>query len=324
MERAVFYIAIVIAAFVALGAIFGEDLHINGKAHFFDHDPVVAVKAESLAERSFAAERVTIKAAAIRLVIVPEERADIAVTVENPGALPTPEVSLDNGRLVIDGRLAGRLHDCGETIDVDGYGAVARDSMPLVTVRAPMAVVLRVNSSGPTQIGPAQSVEAAFTGCGGADIADVAGALKLDLSGAGAVNAGAAGSLDLDSAGSADAVIGAVSGGAVISIAGSGNVDVAALTGDLELDAAGSGGVTIKGGAINRAEISLAGADEVTIAANIEQLEAAIAGSGSVAVDGEVGELEASIMGSGDVSARKVRGRVERNVMGSGEVRIGQ
>jgi Putative auto-transporter adhesin, head GIN domain len=326
MERAVFYIAIVVAAMFALGALVdGPHVRISGMGEFGHHaEPVIEVKPEQIAERAYVAGESSVRHAAVRLVVIPEAREDFAVEIDNPGKLPSPQVSLENGRLVIDGRLRGRVGDCGDEVEVRGYGDIPIDELPQVRLRTPMNLELRVDSAGPTEIGPSGALDAAFSGCGNAEIGDVAGELKLDLAGGGKLHAGAAQSLDLDSAGSAGATIGAVREGAQVSIAGSGDVAIAALTGALDASTAGSGELEVSGGDVAKADISLAGSGSARIHAPVQKLEVSIVGSGEVDVVGAVGDLDAEIAGSGNVRVSSVTGPVRQRVMGSGQVQIGR
>jgi Putative auto-transporter adhesin, head GIN domain len=326
MERAVFYVAIAVAVIFALGALAdGPHIHISGMSKFGHHlEPVLEAKAEQIPAQTYAAGETSIRHAALRLVVTPETREDISIEIDNPGRLPTPVVRLENGRLVLEGRLRGRVDDCDETVKVRGYGDFSEDELPQVTLHTPMQVQLRVDSAGPTRIGPASAVEAAFSGCGRAEIGDVSGELKLDLSGAGPVTAGTARSLDLDSAGSSGASVGAVQDRAKVSVAGSGDVTIASLSGALDASSAGSGGLDVAGGSLTDATVSLAGSGSTHIAAPVRKLDVSIVGSGQVDVQGAVGELDANIAGSGGVRATSVTGAVRQRVMGSGEVSIGR
>ena len=179
-------------------------------------------------------------------------------------------------------------------------------------------------SASNAEIGPAQALDASFSGCGIAQIGDVAENLSVDLAGSGEVRTGSAGELSADLAGSGELFVGAVANGAKVDVAGSGRVEIASLTGALSMDGAGSGNLLVQGGAITDANIDLAGSGDVSIAAPVQRLEVSIVGSGDVDVAAAVGDIEAEIAGSGGVSAQSVTGAVHREVWGSGEIRIGQ
>jgi hypothetical protein len=327
MERFVFIVAVTVAALYAAAHTIGADRSLSFSVGDLDGggDPVVEVGAGELAARTYANGDIEIRHAAARIVVTPEDRADISIEIDNPGQLPMPEIHAEDGQLIVEGRLRGRIQECLEdAVDVRGYGVIAAPELPLITIRAPRTLSLDIGSGSVTRIGPSQTLEAAFSGCGSADIGDVAETLGLDLSGAGAVNAGAARVLKADMAGSGALRVGAVAERAEIDLAGSGEVDLASLTGALALDGAGSGSFRLGGGALTEANIDLAGSGDVEIAAPVQHLQVSIVGSGDVDVAGAVGDIDADIAGSGGITAQAVTGAVRKNVWGSGDVHVGR
>ncbi|HWA00424.1 MAG TPA: DUF2807 domain-containing protein [Caulobacterales bacterium] len=344
MERFVFNIAVVCAVAFALvmGLGFG---HIKWEfADAFGSDPVVRAPAQQVAARTYAAAGVHIEHAAARVVVIPEARQDISIEINNPGGVPTPAVSFEEGadKIEIDGQLRGRVRDCREDgVVLSGYGQLAADQLPLITIHAPMAVDISVDSGSTTQIGRAQSVEAAFGGCGAATIADVAGPLKLSVGGSGRITAGGARELDLELGGSGEVRTGAIASGASVSMGGSGEVSLASLTGDLRGQLGGSGTFTVQSGAIGRADIDMSGSGQTRLSARVQQLSVDIAGSGGVSVDhgptaeadldvggsghvrlmGPVDTLRVSLAGSGDVSVDGVVRELDAEIAGSGTIR---
>lgn len=328
MERFVFVAAVTIAIIFGIGAVFGGS---DGWHFEFDEDgergraEIVALAPGSMAAEVFTGDRLRIRSAAANVTIIPEDRTDFSIEIDNSaGRTPMPVVSTDDGRVTIDGQLRGRIADCGpDTIELRGYDDVAAADLPRITIRAPRTLDLDRSGAGSTEIGATQELTVDFSGCGGATIGDVAEALNIDLAGSGEINAGAANSLNIDLAGSGDVNVGAVAAGASVDIAGSGTVTIASLNGELSSDGAGSGTVVVEGGTVTSADIDLAGSGDVRIAAPVQALNVSIVGSGDVEVEAAVGEVDAEIAGSGNVIVASATGTVRRQVWGSGEVRVG-
>ncbi len=343
MERAAIVVAVVVAIlFAAAGA---GAFHFNGMNFRWTGNaaPQVAVQPGKLDEAIYAAASVDIRDAAAIVRVTPEDRADIVVTIDNPGRTPMPVVALTAGTLTIDGRLQGRILNCRDDggVDLLGYGGVSAGELPVITLRVPRAVDLGTDGAVTSQIAAAESVSLDNSGCGTANVADMTGAFQLDNSGSGDITAGAAASAELDLSGSGDVALGVVAGlletdmagsgtvqaasagGLNADIAGSGEVNVAALNGPLSVDSAGSGDVTVGPGSAASARISLAGSSSVHAPSlAVQSAEVEIAGSGDVEL-GAVGDLDVEIMGSGGVRAASVSGRNRQSVMGSGDVTVG-
>lgn len=327
MERFVFVAAVTIAVIFGIGAVFG-----GPNFHFaFDEDgggtsPIVEVSPGRMEAQAFAGADLNIKGAAATVVIVPEDRADFLIEIDNSaGRTPMPLVSVDATRITIDGQMRGRIGNCGETsVDLRGYGDIPVAELPRITIRAPRSFDLDRGGAGTTEIGATESLELEISGCSTATVGDVAGELNVDLAGSGRINAGAVGSLDADVAGSGDITVGAVANGANVDVAGSGTVTIASLTGEFSTDGAGSGNVTVQGGAITMASIDLAGSGEVSIGASVETLDVNVVGSGDIDVTGTVGDVDAEIAGSGNVTVAAVTGTVRKEVWGSGDVQVGR
>jgi hypothetical protein len=327
--------AVAFAIIFGIGAVFGGSHWSNFHIEMGDDDgghgtaSVVATSPGTMASATFAGNELRIRNIAAIVTITPEDRTDFAVEIDNQaGQLPMPTVASDDGRVLIDGQLRGRVRGCGDGggARVRGYGDgdFASNELPHITIRAPRVLHVDRSGAGSTDIGATESLELEVRGCSTTTAADSAGDLTLDISGSGDLNAGAAQHLDADIAGSADVVTGAIANGAKIDIAGSGSVTIASLTGELNSDGAGSGSVNVRAGAITSASIDLAGSGDVTIGATIQDLNVSIVGSGGVEVTAPVGNIEAEIAGSGSVSAPSVTGSVRQEVWGSGEVSVGQ
>lgn len=328
MERFVFIAAVTVAI------IFGFVIMVDGPSWHVEWDddadarglsPVVGVAPGRLEPQVFAGDQIRIRYAAAIISVIPEDRQDFSVEIDNPGHTPMPSISVVEGRVVVDGQLRGRIHDCRDNgADLRGYTFVTYEQMPRITVRAPRRLSIDVGGAGRTEIGATETLDLDFSGCGSASLGDVAGELNVDLAGSGEVRAAAASGLNAAVAGNGTLEAGPLTNRADIDIAGSGSVALNNLNGALDVSGAGSGSTEVRGGAVTTADIELAGSGDVTIRAPVQRLDVSIVGSGSVEVEGEVGEINAEIAGSGNVNARSVTGAINRQVWGSGEVNVGQ
>jgi hypothetical protein len=282
---------------------------------------------------SAAEAKVEIRDAVARVVIVPEARSDVKVSFRTTNASLPLTVRVDGDRTIVDGDLdgpfgKGRIGNCRvvngvASIDVSGVGRIAWEDMPRVVIQVPRDA--RVSAGGAVfgSVGRSASLTLSNAGCGDWTVANVAGALTVNLAGSGDLKAGSAGAADIRIAGSGDVatrgvrgkleasiagagdlVSGPVGGALTLRTVGSGDADVASVNGDVDIDVAGAGDVLIRGGR--------AGAVSVNIA-----------GSGQVQFAGAAESVNARIAGSGDIQVASVRGAVEKRVVGSGEVRVG-
>lgn len=264
---------------------------------------------------------VRIRHSVARMVVVVEDRADVAVEIEGGAAgLPRPTVTRVGNEVRIDGGLGrNAVRNCqgagavtrqpgdGASVEVRGKGRVALSAAPLILVRTPRHVDVNVEEDSAVfgAVGRgAESISLGNVGCGDWSVANTTGALDISLVGSGDVWAGSSGTLEVNLAGSGDVVAGATARLSA-SIAGSGDVTAVRVDGPLEANIAGSGNVSVRG--------------PVTGA-----VDANIAGSGDVSIGGSAGPVSASIMGSGDVRIRGTAGPVSQSSMGSGRVHIGQ
>lgn len=268
------------------------------------------------------AAEVEIKDAVARVVVIPEDRQDVAVEIVPGTAAQLPAISMSrtgSGKVILDGNLGrGAIRGCegraaegaqpldglaGVKVRLRGKDDVAMSQTPIVTIRTPRAVDLSAKGAVFGWVGRSDSAEIGNAGCGDWTVGDVKGTLELAQAGSGDTRAGSSGSLSVSVAGSGDVMAGPT-GKFEASIAGSGDVRVAAVNGSVEVAIAGSGDVRVDGG-------------------RATSVEASIAGSGDVRVDAPAESAEANIMGSGDVWIRSVSGATSKSVMGSGTLRVG-
>lgn len=279
---------------------------------------------------SAAEPRVEIKDAVARVVIVPEARSDVKVSFKTTNASLPLTLRVEGDRTIVDGDLdgplgKGRIRSCssvnGEVdVQVAGVGKVAWDDMPQVIIQAPMDA--RVSAGGAVfgSVGRSTSLKLSNAGCGDWTVANVEGAMTINLAGSGDLKAGSAGVADIKVAGSGDVATtgvrgkltanvagsgalasGPVGGGLAIRIAGSGDADVASVTGDVDISIAGSGDALVRGGQAGAMTVSIAGSGDIQFAGSAATVTARVAGSGDIRVASVSGDIKKRIVGSGDV-----------------------
>lgn len=287
----------------------------------------VALAVAAVAAPAFAKDgpRVEIRHAVARVAVVVEDRADIAVEIEQGSSeLPTVRVTREGADVRIDGGLRRRgplggdsLRNCrsgpenaarpgdGASVEVRGAGRVNLTDAPLIVIRTPRQV--DVNSTNAAVFGSvgrgAASVELGNAGCGRWDVANTDGPVALSIGGSGDMRAGTSTSLDISIGGSGSVSAGAT-GELEVAIGGSGDVVVARIDGPVDVSIAGSGDVDIRNGTSPDVSVS-------------------ILGSGDVNFGGVAGDVSVSIAGGGDVTVARATGQVSRSIAGSGDVRIG-
>jgi Putative auto-transporter adhesin, head GIN domain len=250
-----------------------------------------------------------IRHTAARVVIIPEARNDVQVTILDPN----PHMPLTIGRygdlVIVDGPLGRHPASCNSVLGVRsvyawGIGRIDYDRLPRIIVRAPMDVKVAADGAVWGEVGRGRSLDLANAGCGDWALADQQGAVKVHTSGSGDVRAGSVGSAEVSATGSSDVAFTGVRGGLTVGISGSGDVTAAWVNGPLHAHVGGSGDVTVHNG-------------------KFSDMDVAIAGSGDVTFGGVAQSLKASIAGSGDVHAAHVTGPVSKAIAGSGDVTYG-
>ena len=269
---------------------------------------------------------VEIEHAVARVVVIVEDRADVAVEIEQGGSrLPELRVTRRGDDVRIDGGLSRRfaglkigdaISDCrsgpdrtrpgeGATVEVRGVGRVDLADAPLIVIRAPRAV--NVDAGGAVSGAGGRGARCGWVGdprCGDWVVANTDGPVDVGSAGSGDIMVGTSRSLDASLSGSGDLTAGAT-GRFDVSIAGAGGATVAEVDGDTDISIAGSGEVTIRRG-------------------RAPELDVSIAGSGDVDFGGVAGNVSVSIAGAGDVRIAEATGTVSRSVVGAGDVRIGR
>lgn len=288
---------------------------------------VSAVAMAAVAGPAFAADpSVEIRYAVARVAVVVEDRADVAVEVEQGSSrLPRIEVTRSGDEIRVNGGLRRRgglfrggsdgIRDChtgpdggrageGAWVEVRDIGRVNLADAPLIVIRTPRNVEVKAGGAVFGSVGRgATSLELGHAGCGRWDVANVGGPMSLNIAGSGDIRAGTSSSLEINIGGSGSVTAGATRG-LEVNIGGSGDVMVARLDGRMEVAIGGSGDVDVRTGTSPNVDIS-------------------IAGSGDINFGGVAGDVDVSIMGGGDVTIARATGSVSRSIMGGGDVRIG-
>jgi hypothetical protein len=265
-----------------------------------------ALSAPALAR---ATPAVQVRDAAVRLLILPEQRSDLVVeTVHGNPQLPLRVWSFA-GRTHIDGDVGGRVQGCrtrrgepGALISKLGY--VAYDALPFVVVHTPMNARVFVGGAAWGNIGPSDILEFSNEGCGQWQVGTVRGAMKLSQAGVGVTRAGGAASAGLYAVGDGVITTREITGPVTAMSFGSSQIEIASVSGAFTARVAGAGQIR-------------------ALAGRVGTMKAAVAGSGEVAFDGTADTLDASVIGSGDVSIASVTGAVRKQVIGQGQVKIG-
>ncbi len=268
---------------------------------------------------------VEIDHAVARVAVIVEDRADIAVEVEQGSSgLPAIQVTRVGNEVRIDGGLRRRgflnrrdsIQDCrsgpdnaqrpgdGASVEVRDLGRINISDAPLIVIRTPRQVDVSASGAVFGSVGRgASAVELGSSGCGNWNVANTEGPVSLSIAGSGDIRAGTSTSLDISIAGSGSTTAGATRG-LEVAIAGSGDVVVARIDGPMDVSVAGSGDVLVRDGTSPKVDISIAGSGDVNF--------------GGVAVD-----VDLSILGGGDVTIARATGAVSRSIAGSGDIRIG-
>lgn len=287
---------------------------------------VVAALTGLAAAAPASAGEVEIRNAVARVVVIVEDRSDIAVEVtQGRSRLPAVQVRRNGRDVEIDGGLRrngfwggnSAIRNCnpgradaaqpgqGATVEVRDLGRIRLEDAPLIILRTPRNVDVSAGGAVFGAVGRgARSVELDSGGCGAWTIANVDGDLELGVGGSGSIRAGTSRTLDASVGGSGSISAGGT-GDLKVAVGGSGNVEVAGANGQGDISIGGSGGVNVRQG-------------------RMDKLSVAIGGSGGVRYGGTTRDLSVAIAGSGDVRVAAATGSVSRSVVGSGTLHIGR
>ncbi len=292
---------------------------------------LLCVLAGEAGAQTFAASAVRVDHAAAVVTVIPEDRADVSVSIAPGARLAGPTARMTGEGVVIDGGLRNRIRGCTSTfggrtqVRIAGIGNVSREDLPRITIRTPRALDLSIGGGAFTTVGASAGGSAAFNGCGDAVMAAASGALDVDLNGSGDVEvARVGGMLAATLNGSGSLRVARADADAALRLNGSGDLEVGDVAGRLEARLSGSGSLEVAA-AGGDSRLALNGSGDVEAGAIAGSLDAELRGSGSVSVASVTGASAAlELSSSGDLSVRG--GRVERlsaRNSGSGGVRFG-
>ena len=282
--------------------------------------------------QTFAATAVRVDHAAAVVTVIPENRADISVSISPGDRVPTPTARLTSEGVVIDGGLRNRIRGCTTLnlggarshVRISGIGNVRREELPRITIRTPRALDLSVGGGVFTSVGASAGGAVAFNGCGDSTMSFASGALDVALNGSGDVDVGrVGGALAAALNGSGSLSVERAGANAALRLNGSGDLRVGAVEGQVDARLAGSGSLQVAS-AGGDALLALHGSGDVEAGAIAGSLDAELRGSGSVSVTSVEGaSASLDLSSSGDLVVRG--GRVERlsvSNSGSGGVRF--
>jgi hypothetical protein len=265
-----------------------------------------ATAALSGAGAAATAPSIEIRDAVARVVVIPEDRADVKVEMLTTNRDLPLEVRQEGSGTVISGGLSHRIYNChtrGEhpTVWVRHLGAVEYKDMPQIVIHAPKAVVLEANGAVFGSIGRAGSLDLENSGCSAWTVADVAGDAALRESGAGAVRMGSAGRLDVRLSGAGNLHANKV-GGLDATLSGAGGMTINELVGGMQAHVSGVGKINVLGGKAGAVRASISGVGGIDFGGRAESLDAQISGFGGIRVKEVTGQVTKSITGGGHVS----------------------
>ncbi|MGA0604348.1 GIN domain-containing protein [Caulobacter sp. KR2-114] len=307
--------------------------------------------APALAAEGDAMPTVRIRNAAVRVVIVPEARADVVVRVVKANPRLPVFVGVTGDTTIVDGHLQTwflrcRGHGRDFRVRTMDRGAFGYDDLPLVVIETPLDARVATGGLGAGgavtgSVGRADALSLDLGACGDWTVANVRDRLSVAVGGSGDVSTGSAGSARLTISGSGRLRTRAIAGDLSARVSGSGEVEVA-QAGHADLDVSGSGDMRL-GPVTGGLRASISGSGDLKVERLAGDFDSTVSGVGDVKVsDGQVGamrthisgsgdvdfggtaqSLEAVISGRGDVSVRTVTGNVDKRISGAGAVHIG-
>jgi len=260
------------------------------------------------ASAAAAAPGIEIRDAVARIVVIPEDRADVKVEMLTVNRSLPLEVRQTASGVTIDGGLAHRIRDCHTSSEnpwtyVRGVGRVDYKDMPQVVIHAPKAVMLASNGAIVGSIGRSAGLDIENSGCSAWTIADVAGEAVVRDSGVGAIRMGQAQRLDARLSGVTNVHVNKVAN-LEVSLSGTGGLTLNELAGPMEARVSGAGHVKVLQG-------------------NAGAVRATISGVGGIEFGGQAQSLDAQVSGIGSIRVKSVTGSVTKQVSGIGHVTIG-
>jgi len=260
------------------------------------------------------AATVRLEKLAARVVVIPENRANITAEVRaGKGDVAKPVLRTVGADMIVTGDLTEeQLRSCSKSGDDPMKGVmklskrknVRVEDLPVVTVRVPMDVTVVADGAVVGEVGASRSLNLTQRRCGAWRIGDVSGRLKLELEGFGDFHGGSAGEAAIDLEGMGDVTLRSTRS-LTASLEGMGDLTLDQISGPVDVSLQGMGDVRIKGGRAT------------TFKARLE-------GMGDVRFDGVVDTLDASADGMGSVRVAEARTVVRKSQSGFAKVKIGR
>ena len=277
---------------------------------------------------SASAAGLDIRNAALRVVVIPEARSDVSVTIiKTNSRLPLKLTTGLSGQTVVDGGVwfapFGQAIWCDAGgVHVWGVGHVANVDLPQILVRMPLDA--RVSAGGGVfgAISRADQLDLSVSGCGDWTVGNVRDRLAIRNSGSATVRTGAAGQMALQASGSGDIATRAAANGLDADVSGSGEITVEHASGLVRVRGSGSGDLVVNGGQASKLDVDISGSGDVRFKGDAQELSAAISGNGEIATGPVTRSLDVDISGSGDMTVDAASGTLRARISGSGALKI--
>ena len=282
-----------------------------------------------MAAGSASAGSLDIRNAALRVVIIPEARSDVSVTVVKTNPRLPIWVSKDLTGATVTGRVAwfalfGRPIWCGAGGDVYvwGVGRIANADLPQIVVRMPLDAQVSAGGGVFGAISASNRLDLNVSGCGDWVVGNVHDRLAVSNSSSAAVRTGTAGQMALQVSGSGRIITRAVANGLDVGLSGSGAIMVEQASGPVSIRGSGSGELVVNGGRATSVDVQVSGSGDVRFKGVAEDLRANLSGDGQISAGSVTRSLGVDISGSGDMAVEQASGTVRAQISGSGALRI--
>jgi len=271
-----------------------------------------------------------IRNAALRVVVIPEARSDINITIIKTNQHMPLRVSTGlAGETVIDGgawltSFFGKPIWCEANGDVHiwGVGHIAKADLPQILVRMPLDA--RVSAGGGVfgAISAANSLDLDASGCGDWVVGNVRDRLAVSNSGAVSVRTGSAGRMALEDSGAGRIATRGAAGGLDASVSGAGVVAVEAASGRIRLQDSGGGDIDVNGGQASSLDEQASGSGDIQFRGAAQDVRASLSGIGQVGAGVVTHSLDVDISGGGDMNVQQASGTVRADISGSGRLHV--
>lgn len=226
---------------------------------------------------------------AARVLVIPENRPDIAAAFENPGDSSAFQVARRGADVAVTGGV--KASGC----------ASSAEGLPTIILRTPLSVEIRAEGAVVGAVSGAESLILTQDGCGAWTLTGASQDLWLAQQGPGQIAVAKAGRVRAAVDGSGEITVRHAEGGLDGFIHGEGRIRAGQVDAQLDADVRGRGRIEIESGFVGRAR-------------------AFVQGRGLIRDRGAIGGLTAHTRHGGTIQATQVRGAV----IGRGEVQFGR